>query len=89
MGSGEGVDGDLSWASDLEREYDQVGRGPEGEGWVTFRQMSAEMDCGIVKARKVVRKAVEEGRLETFTGSALSPSVGTLCRMVWYRPVKD
>ena len=90
MGGSEGIDDDLGWASELEREYNtSKGKVPEGDGWMTFENIQKEMDCGIVKARRVIKKAKEDGRIEVFTGSEKSETCGYLTRQVWYRIVKD
>ena len=86
MGGGEGTDGDIGWAEQLEREYTNRGIKPEGEGWMTFHQVHAEMPGGVVKVRKIIKDAVDAGRLEVFKGSSKSTATGQLCRQVWYRP---
>ena len=65
------------------------GKSPKGEGWKTMSEIKDEMDCGICKARRIIKQMIEEGKIESFVGSAQSSSVKDLCRQVWYRPVRN
>ena len=72
------------WVAGLEGEFATPGKHPEGEGWKTYRQIYDEMNCGHVKCRNILKKAMKAGKLETFTGSARTVN-GTVARQVWYR----
>ena len=89
MGSGERIDDNISWATELEEAHTKKGNGPEGEGWKTFNQIQKEMKCGICKCRRIMQGAKREGEIEVFHGTEKSPTTGGLCRQIWYRPVKD
>ena len=87
MGGSDGTDGDIkNWAAALEEEYTNNGNGPTGDGWMTFTEFHESVEGGVVKARKMLRLAVEKGDIEVFTGSQKSTATGYLCRQVWYRP---
>lgn len=86
MGGSDGVDGDIGWPEALEKEYTNKGNMPSGEGWMTFIEFQESVEGGIVKARRILRRAVIDGEVEVFTGSEKSAATGYLCRQVWYRP---
>ena len=86
MGSGKRIDNDTSWAVELEKHYNKTGNQPEGKNWKTFSDIRIEIGCGIQKCRRVIAAAKQAGELEVFHGSKVSPTTGTLCRQIWYRP---
>ena len=89
MGGSEGTDDDIGWAEQLERAHTKKGKQPPGDGWKTFLEINEEMGCGVCKCRRIITEAKNAGELEVFHGSAESPTTSTLCRQIWYRPVKD
>jgi len=86
MGSRGKSNDNLKWASDLERQYTMAGNRPEGDGWMTFKQVREQIGCGVCKCRRVIGLAKVAGDIEVFHGSEKSPTTGHLCRQIWYRP---
>ena len=77
-----------NWAVQLEKQYTKTGNHPPGDGWKTFSDIRLEIGCGICRCRRIISSAKQAGEIEVWNGSAVSPTTGTLCRQIWYRPTK-
>ena len=72
------------WASLLQAEMKKKVKEPQGEGWLTFEQVTTELGTGPGKAPRFINQMIGEDRAETFVGTQLL-SDGALARQVWYR----
>ena len=88
MGSSKADNDALGWVNALENSSQIKGRSPKGEGWRTFQELKSDLNIGKEKLRNFLKEVEQEGRLDTFTGSAYSEVAGVCCRQVWYRLIK-
>ena len=74
---------DRAWADSFGAAL-KMGKSPQGEGWLTFKEIMQKYRLGSHKAYKVLRQQIKNGLLERFEGYTLQE--GRSYRQVWYRP---
>lgn len=75
----------INWAEKFTEMQALQGIDPEGEGWFTAKEFREKMGVGQSKGYRLMSKAMDENKLEAFTGSIWSDTHEQCFRQVWYR----
>jgi hypothetical protein len=75
----------VNWAERFSDIMDLQGVYPKGDGWFTSREFMKNMGVAQSKGYRLIKKSLNEDKLEAFTGSEWSDVQHQCYRQVWYR----
>jgi hypothetical protein len=76
-----------AWADVFALAVADPGNRPVGEGWKTFAQIKSENKWGQNYSRTWLKRSLDDGLLEVFSGSEKSGDKKQALKQRWYRPV--
>ena len=72
------------WVDKLQQHEKEQSLGPIGDGWFTMAQWMDKLGYGDNKTRRVIRKAINEGKGKVFIGRQKN-TCGLMTRQFWYK----